>query len=69
MTGATDGIGLEFCKQLARDGFNIILVSRTESKLQAVVENDLKEFDVKKKIVVANFSKNHNMAFYDSIMA
>ena len=41
MTGATDGIGLEFCKQLARDGFNIILVSRTESKLQAVVENDL----------------------------
>ena len=23
---------------------------------------------MKKKIVVANFSQNHNMAFYDSIM-
>ena len=33
VTGASDGIGLEFCKQLARDGFNICLVSRTESKL------------------------------------
>jgi len=30
VTGASDGIGLEFCKQLAKDGFNIVLVSRSE---------------------------------------
>ena len=41
VTGSTDGIGLEFAKQLAKDGFNICLVSRTESKLKAVVENEL----------------------------
>jgi len=46
VTGATDGIGLEFCKQLAKDGFNIVLVSRTESKLHDVVERDLKQFGV-----------------------
>ena len=69
VTGATDGIGLEFCKQLARDGFNICLVSRTESKLQTVVERDLKELGVQTRIVVANFSGSHNMAFYDAIMA
>ena len=46
VTGATDGIGLEFCKQLAKDGFNIVLVSRTESKLHAVEERDLKRFGV-----------------------
>ena len=46
VTGASDGIGLEFCKQLARDGFNICLVSRTESKLSNVVESDLKHFKV-----------------------
>mmetsp|Transcript_13376 Transcript_13376/g.16977 ORF Transcript_13376/g.16977 Transcript_13376/m.16977 type:complete len:100 (+) Transcript_13376:12-311(+) len=41
VTGASDGIGLEFCKQLARSGFNICLVSRAESKMKTVVENDL----------------------------
>ena len=29
ITGASDGIGAEFCKQLASEGFNIALVSRT----------------------------------------
>ena len=68
VTGSTDGIGLEFAKQLAKDGFNICLVSRTESKLQGVVENDLKKFDVKTRIVVADFSQNANMDFYNDIM-
>ena len=68
VTGATDGIGLEFCKQLAKDGFNICLVSRTESKLQAVVERDLKQFGVETRIVIANFAGSHNMAFYDAII-
>ena len=68
VTGATDGIGLEFCKQLAKEGFNICLVSRTESKLKGVAENDLKQYGVQTEIVVANFSKNSNMTFYDDIM-
>ena len=29
VTGASDGIGAEFCRQLAKDGFNICLISRT----------------------------------------
>ena len=36
VTGASDGLGKEFSRQLARQGFNILLVSRTESKLKAV---------------------------------
>lgn len=38
VTGATDGIGKEFAIQLAKRGFNVFLVSRTTSKLQAVQE-------------------------------
>ena len=38
MTGASDGIGREFALQLSQKGFNIILVSRTASKLQAVAQ-------------------------------
>mmetsp|Transcript_20027 Transcript_20027/g.22286 ORF Transcript_20027/g.22286 Transcript_20027/m.22286 type:complete len:275 (+) Transcript_20027:18-842(+) len=38
ITGGSDGIGKEFAFQLAAKGFNILLVSRTMSKLQAVQE-------------------------------
>lgn len=34
VTGASDGIGLGYCKVLAKMGFNILLVSRSESKLK-----------------------------------
>ena len=68
VTGATDGIGLEFCKQLAEEGFNICLVSRTESKLKGVVENDLAKYGVKTRIVVADFSDGNNMDFYQRII-
>jgi 17beta-estradiol 17-dehydrogenase / very-long-chain 3-oxoacyl-CoA reductase len=36
ITGSTDGIGKEFALQLAKLRFNIILVSRTLSKLELV---------------------------------
>ena len=36
VTGASDGIGKEYALQLARKGFNIVLVSRTQSKLDAL---------------------------------
>ena len=68
VTGASDGIGLEYCRQLARDGFNICLVSRTQSKLQAAVDSELSSFGVKTKIVVADFTHNARTSFYDDIM-
>lgn len=33
VTGATDGIGREYVKELARRGINIVLISRTTEKL------------------------------------
>ena len=41
-----------------RDGFNICLVSRTESKLKAVTEGDLSQSGVQLKYVIADFAKN-----------
>ena len=40
VTGASDGIGAESCRNLAKQGFNICLVSRTLSKLK-VVESEI----------------------------
>lgn len=39
VTGASDGIGEALCHQFAKDGFNIVLVSRTLSKLEKVADD------------------------------
>ena len=36
MTGASDGIGESICYELAKSGFNIILMSRTLEKMENV---------------------------------
>jgi len=36
VTGATDGIGLEYARQLAKKGLKVFLISRTQSKLDIV---------------------------------
>lgn len=38
ITGATDGIGLEFARQFAKKGYNLLLISRSSEKLQKVKE-------------------------------
>ena len=68
VTGASDGIGLEFCKQLAQEGFNICLVSRSESKLKDAVDKELKRYGVETRIVVADFAGATEMSFYDKIV-
>lgn len=41
VTGATDGIGKAMALELGKKGFNILLISRTKSKLE-VVQSELK---------------------------
>ncbi|GJQ70173.1 hypothetical protein Trydic_g22633 [Trypoxylus dichotomus] len=57
ITGCTDGIGREYAKELAKRGLNIILISRSKEKLQTTADEIEKEYSVKTKIVVADFSK------------
>lgn len=52
VTGASDGIGKEFSAQLASLGFNIVLVSRTRSKLEDAEKMCLKlNSEIKTRIV------------------
>ena len=38
VTGSTDGIGKAYAEELARQGLNIVLISRSEEKLRATAE-------------------------------
>merc|ERR1712048_315786 len=38
ITGATDGIGKAIAKQLAKQGLNLVMISRFEDKLKATAE-------------------------------
>ncbi|XP_053617469.1 very-long-chain 3-oxoacyl-CoA reductase-like [Plodia interpunctella] len=61
VTGSTDGIGKAYARQLAAEGCNIILVSRSLDKLKAVAEEIENEFKVKTKIVQCDFTAEHDI--------
>lgn len=57
ITGATDGIGKEYAKQLASKGLNIVLISRSQLKLQKTSDEILKEFKVQVKHICVDFKR------------
>ena len=54
VTGCTDGIGKAFCQELAKKGFPLLLVSRTESKLKDLAA-ELEKEDVEVKYLAVDF--------------
>ena len=47
VTGATSGIGLEISRDLARRGYNLVLVARTKEKLSETSRQLIKECNIK----------------------
>lgn len=58
ITGASDGIGKEFALQIARQGFNVVLVSRTQAKLDALAEELKEKYNVETKVLAMDFALN-----------
>ncbi|KAG7884876.1 hypothetical protein KL938_001133 [Ogataea parapolymorpha] len=58
VTGASEGIGQEFAKQLASRGLNIVLISRTQSKLEQIATDIETKYKVQTRVVAADCSKN-----------
>ena len=57
MTGATDGIGRAYGFELAKKGMNVVIISRTESKLQEVKkEIEAKYKGIEVKYIVCDYS-------------
>ncbi|PHH67681.1 hypothetical protein CDD82_1224 [Ophiocordyceps australis] len=47
VTGASDGLGKEYAMQLAAKGFNLVLVSRTQAKLDSLATDIEQKFTAK----------------------
>ncbi|TDZ30923.1 Very-long-chain 3-oxoacyl-CoA reductase [Colletotrichum sidae] len=68
VTGASDGLGKEYAYQLASKGFNLVLVSRTQSKLETLAHEIEAKFSGKTqvKILAMDFARDDN-ADYDRL--
>lgn len=57
VTGATDGLGKAFAKALAQKGLDIVLVSRSMSKLKDVAAEIEREYSVDTRVVEADLTE------------
>lgn len=57
VTGATDGIGRAYSHALAKKGLNVVLISRTQSRLDETAEELNRTYGVEVKTVAVDLSK------------
>ncbi|XP_004069451.1 very-long-chain 3-oxoacyl-CoA reductase-A [Oryzias latipes] len=57
VTGATDGIGKSYAEELARRGFAMMLISRSQEKLDDVAKSLEEQFGVETKTIAVDFGK------------
>ncbi|KAK8793681.1 hypothetical protein WA171_002814 [Blastocystis sp. BT1] len=58
VTGATDGIGLGYAKRLAARGINVILVSRSQEKLDNCAKEITEKYNVSIRTVAIDMSQD-----------
>jgi hypothetical protein len=57
ITGATAGIGAQYARLLAREGFDLILVARDKNRLSTTAKTLSKEFGIKVDLLPADLTK------------
>jgi len=68
VTGASDGIGKAFAFELASRGFNIVLISRTQEKLDIVARAiKYNHPDIQTRVIVADFVNAAEENFAENI--
>jgi short-subunit dehydrogenase len=61
ITGGSGGIGAEFARQLARQGYTLILVARTRSPLEQLAQELRASYGVEVEVLVADLSREDSL--------
>lgn len=70
VTGATSGFGYEFGKLFAKDGYNLVLVARSEDLLKTVAEEFFQKYGVDTKTIAEDlFEPDAAASVYEQIKA
>ncbi len=68
ITGASGGIGEAFAKIFAKNGYNLVLVARSEDKLNRIAKELQSQYQIKVSILVEDLSKpNIALKIYNTI--
>jgi 17beta-estradiol 17-dehydrogenase / very-long-chain 3-oxoacyl-CoA reductase len=67
VTGSSDGIGKCYAEELAKEGFNLILVSRTESKLRELGSKLSEQYKIKTDVVAVDVSSQETDKIFAKI--
>ena len=62
VTGASSGIGLELARLFAADAYSVVLVARSEHKLQALAQDLTRRHGVRCEVVVADLARRDGPA-------
>ncbi len=62
VTGASSGIGEAFCRALAREGYDLILVARRREPLEELAEELTSRHDIKAEVLPADLSSDPDTA-------
>jgi short-subunit dehydrogenase len=60
VTGASAGLGAEFCRQLAAKGYQLVLIARREEKLQAVANEIQAAYGSGSLVIPADLSESES---------
>ena len=69
VTGPTAGIGLEFARQLAASGHDVVLVARNEARLNEVALELHQEFGAHCEVLVADLADRDQLAVVEARLA
>ena len=64
ITGASNGLGKDFAKKLANEGYDLVLVARSEDKLDHI-QNELKKYVNVETVVMDLSNKNNSYVLYE----